>query len=557
MADEGTKPTVEEITAKPTEVESNEKMAEEMVAPKRRWLWWLIGIIVVLGLGSALVWRMKWYLPVFNRVYAASITFKVREDDTYVVQGATLTFRGLNYTTDASGQVVIPQTVAGNWAVLVSKDGYTPYNGGVTLKRGDNSTISISISKVPESLYSFKGLIEDYVTGLAVAGAQVTFNGETAVSDAAGGVSFDKLAVGDYQLAVAKSGFASISQTVTVKAVTTADPVMVGMVPNGKVLFVSNRDGKRAIYQTTYDGKIQTQLVTPVTDTEDYGPAVSPDGKYVVFSSTRDKIADAYNNGYVPRLYIVGIDGKGLKKVSDDVSPTKVVWGETGKYFYYEAYQDAKQTTYTRRFYDLGKGSTFDLGEASNGLAINHAGNQAVYVVSRDAGDGTTLYDIKILDLTTGNRRTLVTGAANYLTSTPIALSDDDKLVYYETEGSAGRQRFQVDWNNGTIASIPLNTAPDHAYVSNPVIPTVRAFIDTRDGKKDLFSLDAANKETQITTLGVVSDVAPFRWDTSGNYLIFPVVRAGESALYIVSSAGGQVQKIVDFTPDSQPIPYY
>jgi hypothetical protein len=161
-------PTVEVVPPADAEVKpSQSETAPAEVAKtelpkkgkKRKWLWWTLGVVIFLALLGVLAWKLKWYMPVFNRIYAASVTFKVREDDTYVIQDATLTFRGTTYKTDAAGQVIVPETVAGNWAVLVSKEGYTSYDGGVSLKRGDNGTSVISLKKEAPKVYSISVLL--------------------------------------------------------------------------------------------------------------------------------------------------------------------------------------------------------------------------------------------------------------------------------------------------------------------------------------------------------------------------------------------------------------
>ena len=54
---------------------------------------------------------------------------------------------------------------------------------------------------------------------------------------------------------------------------------------NGKIAFVSNRDGDAEIYSMDQDGTDQTNLTT--NQVQDFDPAVSPDGTKIAFTSDR------------------------------------------------------------------------------------------------------------------------------------------------------------------------------------------------------------------------------------------------------------------------------
>lgn len=517
-------------------------------------MWWLVAVLIVLAGTAGAAWQLRWYEPVYDQIRAATVTVKVLEDETFVLENATVTFRGNTFITDASGQATLTNAVAGSWELGVSKEGYTPYSGTVTLQRGANGTFTVSLKKEPPKLLGIKGLVTDYVTGLPMADALVSASTVTVKTDAAGGFTIDKLAAGDYTVTVSKANFTTLEKVVTVSSAT-PETQKLALVPTGRVLFVSNRDGKRALYTSAFDGSNQQQLIAPVAGTEDFGHVLSPDGKYLVFSSTRDKIANNFNTGYVSRLYLVGSDGRGLKKMADDVNPATVLWSPNSRYVYFAAYQDAKQTQFTRRFYDVTKGTTTDLGEAGSTLAFSQSGIHVAYSVSRQEGE-SYVYDIKTLDLVSGARRTVLEAVANYLTIPPI-FSADDKYLYYETQINGTRKRFQVTFLTGEQKEVAVSTDASRDYTVSPDGKR-KAFLDTRDGKKDLFTVDLnGENETRATTLGVVSEAFPVAWDATSRYLTFAVVREGESAVYIVSADGGEVRKIADFTLNSDPVPYY
>ncbi|HSI21277.1 MAG TPA: carboxypeptidase regulatory-like domain-containing protein [Verrucomicrobiae bacterium] len=549
-------PVVEEIPPHEGVKPEEKKDAKEKGPRKKRRVWvWLLAIILILGVSGVAAWQFGWYKPVYDKVYAASVSFKVREDDKYALEGVSLAFRDKTYTTDASGQVNITGAVAGDWPISIAKDGYVPYTATVTLKRGDNGSLSVSLKKETAKVYSVKGLVTDYVSALALSEVQVSLGGKSAKTAADGSFTVDDLVAGEFKLTLSKAGFTTVEVPLTVSP--TTDVAKVSMVPTGNVLYVSNRDGKRSMYVAKYDGSGERQLVAPVAGTEDFGPSVSPDGKRVVFSSTRDKIPSTFNGRYLSRLYVVDIDGKNLKKVSDDVSPAAVTWSANSGFIYFEAYKDSKLSEYVRRFYDVSKANTFELGETSSGAYMMGTATKAIYSVSRNTEGYNYVYDIKSVDFVSGERRTIISDIEDLLTSEPMEFVSDDTAFTYETQDGNGRKRYQADFQSGEKKEISLKQDAERAYSVSPD-GTRKAFIETRDGKNDIYTVNNAGvDERRITTFGVVSALAPITWDTTSRYITFAVVREGENGIYIVSAAGGEVRKIVDFTPDSEPVPYY
>jgi Tol biopolymer transport system component len=79
--------------------------------------------------------------------------------------------------------------------------------------------------------------------------------------------------------------------------------------PDGKqIVFCSTRDGDPDLYLMNADGSNVRQLTN--TPGYDGGPFISPDGKWVVFRSDRDKTD-------MLQIYVIGIDGKNEVKLTD------------------------------------------------------------------------------------------------------------------------------------------------------------------------------------------------------------------------------------------------
>lgn len=76
--------------------------------------------------------------------------------------------------------------------------------------------------------------------------------------------------------------------------------------PDGKIILTSTAGGKRTLWISNADGSNRHQLVS--SDGGDYGAAVSPDGRYIVFTSDR--------NGSTPHIWRVDLDGSNLKQLT-------------------------------------------------------------------------------------------------------------------------------------------------------------------------------------------------------------------------------------------------
>lgn len=531
-----------------------EKTKNSTVKVSKKLLWWSIAAIVIIVLGLS-IWRFKWYAPIYAHFESGSISLKVKEGDKFPIEGAKIVLNGTTYTTDSNGKITVAAILKGSYKAHVTKDGYTPVDQAVTVRRGDNELVLIALTKIPEKLYSVGGIIQDEVSGKTVVDVQITLAGSSKQSNPNGEFSFTAIAPGDYKLILSKAGYLDKELPVTVKDSDVSNPT-IPLVPSGQVIFVSNRDGKRALYTANYDGSDQKQFVTPQNGGEDYGPTLSPDKKWVVFSSSRDQVKTPYGD-VLAKLYIASRDGKTVKKVSDDVGVSSLMWSPDGHYVYYTAYTTPAETTTVQRFYDVSKGSTFDLGDASVSQVIfNSTGSTVAYTTSVYGGGSDYTNTLKLLTLATGERTTLASKTGPAFSN--ISFIDSNRSVAYELVQATTRHRYEVEISTlHEVEAALLTTNDQHVYVLSPN-GKQKAFLENRDGKEDLFLVDLDGKnEKRLTSLGVANVHIPVVWDESGKYLTFAVKREGENALYVVSTDGGDPKKVVDFYDDQTYPAYY
>src|SRR4026208_846628 len=76
---------------------------------------------------------------------------------------------------------------------------------------------------------------------------------------------------------------------------------------NGKIAFVSDRDGNQEIYSMNADGSGQVNLTK--NPASDFDPSWSPDGTKIAFTSDRD-------NGW--EIYVMNSDGSGVTRITNN-----------------------------------------------------------------------------------------------------------------------------------------------------------------------------------------------------------------------------------------------
>ena len=154
------------------------------------------------------------------------------------------------------------------------------------------------------------------------------------------------------------------------------------------VVFVSNRTEPSQLYIMTGDGKAVQRI--PSTDTQQWDPEISPDGKRVVFTSSGPLTLDD------SPLWVVNVDGTGLQKLTSggfwDHSPT---WSP-----------DGSQIAFTRSGYGVydqiyvmnadGTGLTNISNDEAheNSPSWSPDGNKILFDSDRDRAVGVEVYSM-------------------------------------------------------------------------------------------------------------------------------------------------------------------
>ena len=121
---------------------------------------------------------------------------------------------------------------------------------------------------------------------------------------------------------------AALSSFLASPAGTPAEAAFPGI--NGKIVFVSERDGNQEIYVMNADGSGQTRLTDNAAF--DTSPSWSPDGSQIAFSSDRDGDWD---------IYKMNADGSSVVQLTDDPATDSIsAWSPDGRRIAFGTYRD-------------------------------------------------------------------------------------------------------------------------------------------------------------------------------------------------------------------------
>ncbi len=142
------------------------------------------------------------YIPTY------SVTFNVVDEASAPITDAIVTFDGVEA---AAGEYVFANIVAGDYDYTVAKEGYVSETGTANVIDGD-LVIDITLVEVVIPTYTVTFNVVDEASA-PITDAIVTFDG---VEAAAGMYEFADLVAGDYNYTIAKDGFVTIEDVVTV-----------------------------------------------------------------------------------------------------------------------------------------------------------------------------------------------------------------------------------------------------------------------------------------------------------------------------------------------------
>jgi hypothetical protein len=221
------------------------------------------------------------------------------------VQGATVKFSGTMVTTDDTGLAAFNRLPAGSYTYSVTKEGFNSI---------EETALDIDVEDILKVITLTKGYtvtfnIKNKAT--AVAGVEVTCDGETVTTDETGTAVFSGKLAGTYLYSLNKSGYDVLSGTVTVTDANLIEDI--DMVVTG-VTGVSENQIK--LFPNPTQGLIYVALPQDVQRT-DVKVAVTNIAGSVVLANKLEILSHQLKldiSGFANGIYFVKISGKALDK---------------------------------------------------------------------------------------------------------------------------------------------------------------------------------------------------------------------------------------------------
>ncbi|MBO0721215.1 MAG: PD40 domain-containing protein [Blastocatellia bacterium] len=229
--------------------------------------------------------------------------------------------------------------------------------------------------------------------------------------------------------------------------------------PDDRIVYVSRASGSHDIWLMNSDGKNNTQLTTVETSAEIY-PSVSPDGRYLVFVSTRT------GNSNIYRLDMLTGDQVQLTKGASEEFPTVSVDGK------WVIYTDTSNTNFTLWKVSIDGGEPIRLtNKLSQWPAVSPDGKQFACWYRAQA---MARWQIAII---------------------PISGGEPEKVI---------------DVPNTAETSIPFRWMPDGTGIS---------FADTRNGATNIWRQPLSGGPPRQLTRFTSDQIYWFDWSRDGKYL--------------------------------------
>lgn len=498
---------------------------------KKKILLGLSTAIIVLLIALSAIWFTDLKYSVFGIFFKAEAQIVVADSETLQpIEGATVQIDSKSQKTDKMGKALLTNLTLGKKTLKITKEAYKNFEREEVIFIGLNKLEPVKLkgAGIPVSF-----LVVNTITKLPVKDASIAV-GKNAVKTSGDGTAVINVLPKAKAVAIISNGGYN-KQTFEFSVEENATPHTIKITPIGKNYFLSNRTGKIDLFESNLDGTNEKVLLKATgNEEEDTSISVSPNNKWVAMVSTREAVTGP-SGSFVPILYLINPKDKTLTKVSSKVGISVVGWmgdnlifstdnqnydeGQEVELISYNAFSQKKTTLIKTSAY---LGSTVILGDR---------------ILFSQPDKSIQKYGLFIINPDGSNEKQIIKQAVYSIYKTaPSAFifqsSDTNKWYSYNIDLGKLEQ---------------LKSKPPALKNKDFVLsPTKKrsAFVETRDGKSDVYIADAqGKKEKKLTNLGSIT--SPIRW-IGDNYIIFRVSDNNEFGDYISGLAGGRPSKISD-----------
>ncbi len=289
------------------------------------------------------------------------------------------------------------------------------------------------------------------------------------------------------------------------------------IMPEGKIAFVSNRDGNAEIYVMNADGSEQTRLTSNFERMTDDFPAWSPDGTKIAFVSNRDGNDE---------IYVMDADGRHQTRLTDNKAGDYYpAWSPDGQKIAFISDWDSERSRYEVCIMNADGSAQTCLPEARVGFA---SVSLAMYG----------------------------SGPENFGKADEMGLSwspDGQKIAFsFRLDFYAGIAVISVDGSARTDLTSELTDAnPDWSPDGQKL-----AFTASLKSMMDIYVMNADGSGQTSLTDGEYNYLSNSpSWSADGRRIVFHTNRDGNSQIYVMNADGSRPTRLTensaqDWNPD-------
>ena len=276
----------------------------------------------------------------------------------------------------------------------------------------------------------------------------------------------------------------SLSSSATTPPTTTPTqtPAALAQSSDGRIAFVSERDGNAEIYAMNADGSRLARLTN--NSAGDYAPSWSLDGRRIAFASNRDGTSE---------IYAMNADGSDLARLTnssaDDSYPS---WSPDG-----------------RRI----------------AFASNRDGNREIYAMNAD-GSG------------------VVRLASNPADDFAPSWSPDGRRIAFASSRNGNAEIYAMNVDDTGVARLAGNSAWDGVPSWSPDGRRI-AFYSRRDGNREIYAMNTDGTGVVRLTNNPADDRYP-SWSPDGRRIAFVSSRDGNFEIYAMNADGSGVARLTN-----------
>ena len=500
--------------------------------------------LLLLGTAGTLGYPTSRYFALNTAGLRASSSFKVIDDSTQQpLSTVSVELGGQTASTDADGLVRFSNLKLGNTTMRVTRVAFAPVEKAVTLGWGSNPLGDVALKPTGAR---YKISVVDKFSGKAVLGAEAEADGVSAKADDKGLITLTVAQTEKHDVVVTVKAPSYRDEKHTIKA-DFKDVTTTRLVPAERQIFISKHGGTFGIYTIYADGTGEKLLLAGTgKETEELAIMPRTLADEIAYVSTR---AGKRNSAgaLMTDLVLISRESGKLTALATAERIQLIGWADQ-RLLYVTVAGDDKATSPKRTIlysYNLTDKKTTEIA-SSNYFNDLLAMRGQIYYAPSSAYPGGTLAQWFKSGADGGAQKALLEKEVWALTRTGY-----DRVL-----ASVGQDWYE--YVVGETVAKKLESAPasqkSRVYADAPG-GQKSAWVDQRDGKGVLVIYDIASKKEQtlVTRSGLSQ---PLVW-LSASTLIFRVETGSETADYVVSTEGGEPQKVRDVTKTSSTDNWY